>query len=106
MMRRKRGRELVTNPSDCIREPAAQRDLRWRGLDGQEVGAPAYFAYSTTLVCTSMHPDRDEHPLAAVASLKGYEEASELLFEAIRISAAGCCLFLMIFDVLAVAPCH
>ena len=76
------------------------------GLDGQEVGAPAYFAYSTTLVCTSMHPDRDEHPLAAVASLKGYEEASELLFEAIRISAAGCCLCLMIFNISAVAPCH
>ena len=55
-------------------------------------------------VCTQ--PDRDEHPLAAVASLKGYEEASELLFEAIRISAAGCCLFLMIFDNSAVAPCH
>ena len=68
---------------------------------GQEVGAPAYFAYSTTLVCTSMHTGRDEHPLAALASLKGYEEASELLFEAIRISAAGCCLFLMIFDILA-----
>lgn len=106
MMRRKRRRELVTNPSDCIREPAAQRDLRWRGLAGQEVGTPEYFAYSTTLVCTSMHPDRDEHPLAVVASLKGYEEASELLFEAIRISAAGCCLFLMIFDISAVAPCQ
>ena len=93
MMRRKRRRELVTNPSDCIREPAAQRDLRWRGLDGQEVGhlhTLPIQALWYAQVCTQ--PDRDEHPLAAVASLKGYEEASELLFEAIRISAAGCCL--------------
>ena len=92
-MRRKRRRELVTNPSDCIREPAAQRDLRWRGLV-RKSGHLHTLPIQPLWYAQVLHPDRDEHPLAAVASLKGYEEASELLFEAIQISAAGCCFCL------------